>query len=270
MSEQHKKDCVDLNISSTLDEVGSTMSDPTTTPGNGAGNVIAHVPVTLAQRTINTTLSANIHFDDPVLEIKDVKKRVKIIQSSLMLNPVAEGESPFGPNGGGHLFVRGFVRKNFQYASPTYRASDNCVTSEMRSHTVDLPFEFSTFIPEDEFLTPPQRPVLNSRSEYEFFRSQKLGKGFPEKDRFLSSDLSQFHQTSTQYYNQLPYCELISSSISEWDEATDRKPLHGEAPFEEGYFHDMVEKMFLSFTVKVLQNQQIVLDVANNGNGNGD
>ena len=37
----------------------------------------------------------------------------------------------------------------------------------------------------------------------------------------------------------------------------DRKPLHGNAPFEEGYFQRIVEKMFLEFTIKILQNQQV-------------
>ncbi|WP_338452238.1 DUF3794 domain-containing protein [Niallia oryzisoli] len=257
MSEEHKKECVDLNISSTLDEVDSEETEPIT----AHGTVLAHVPITLAQRTITTSLSANIHFDDPVLEIKDVKKRVKIIQCSLILDPVTEPEDVFEP-ADARLFIRGFVRKNFQYASPTYRDSDNCITSEMKSHTIDVPFEVSTVIPADEFISPPQRPVLNTRFEYEFFRSQKLGKGFPEKDRFLSSDLSQFHQLSTQNYNQFPFCELISSKISEWDEAIDRRPLHGEEWFEEGFFHEMVEKMVLTITIKVLQNQQVFVTVA--------
>ena len=92
------------------------------------------------------------------------------------------------------------------------------------------------------FVSPPQRPVLNTRAEFDFFRSQELGHGFPEKDHLLSSDLSQFHQDSTQFYNELPFCELISSQIIEWDEAIDRQPLHGNAPFEEGYFQQNCRK----------------------------
>ena len=50
-----------------------------------------------------------------------------------------------------------------------------------------------------------------------------LPSGFPEKDELLSSDLSQFHQESAQFYNELPFCELIASKIIEWDEAIDRR-----------------------------------------------
>jgi hypothetical protein len=268
MTKDHKKDCIDVNVSATLPEVASAeveVEDLVVTPGGDipgtpTGEVLMRVPIAIAERTISTNLSATIHFDDPVLEIKDVKKRVKIVQCSLMLDPVTDPDDAFDPTPG-RLFIRGFIRKNFQFASPTPHSSDSCVTSVMKSKTVDIPFEFVTTIPEDEFTSPPQRPVLNTRAEFDFFTSQPLGKGFPEKDHLLSSDLSQFHQRSTQFYNQFPFCEIISSSITEWDEAIDRQPLHGDVPFEEGFFHTIVEKVFLTFTIKVLQNQQAVVTV---------
>jgi hypothetical protein len=177
------------------------------------------VPVTLAERTVQTSLSATIHFPDPVLEIKDVKKRIKIIQFSLMLDPITTlGDSFDDVPTPAHLIIRGFIRENPQYASPQC-STDSSVTSVMKSYTVDMPFEFVTLIPEDEFISPPQRPVINTRTEFDFFTSQSLSKGFPEKDHLLSSDLSQFHQTSTQFYNQFPFCEIILSNMTEWDEA---------------------------------------------------
>ena len=229
---------------------------PMVTPGTN-NRVIMKVPVALAERTVSTSLSANINFPHPVLEIKDIKKRVKIVQCSLVLDTSYFSRNSFAPVDG-HLFLKGFVRKNIQYASPTHLSSDDsCVSSSLKSLTTDMPFECVVTIPANEFRSPPQLPVLNTRTEFDFLRSQELGHGFPEKDHLLSSDLSQFHQSSTQFYNELPFCELISSRIIEWDEAVDRKPLHGNAPFEEGYFHRIVEKIFLEFTIKILQNQQV-------------
>ena len=230
---------------------------PVVTPGNRLANqVIMKVPITLAERNVTTSLSANINFPHPVLEIKDIKKRVKIVQCSLVLEPALTVAQSFD-RVDGHLFLKGFVRKNIQYASPTHHSSDDsCVSSSIKSLTTDIPFECVVTLPAGDFISPPQRPVLNARAEFDFFRAQNLGHGFPEKDQLLSSDLSQFHQQSTQFYNELPFCELISSTITEWDEAVDRQPLHGNAPFEEGYFHRIVEKIFLQFTIKILQNQQ--------------
>ena len=89
----------------------------------------------------------NINFPHPVLEIKDIKKRVKIIQCSLLLDPVSNPSSAFNlPSDPdeqvGHLFLKGFVRKNIQYASPTHLSSDDsCVSSSLKSLTTDIPFE---------------------------------------------------------------------------------------------------------------------------------
>ena len=80
--------------------------------------------------------------------------------------------------------------------------------------------------------------------------------GYPEKDEFLSSDFLNFIKT-TQYYNELPFCELVSSNIIEWDEAIDRCDLPKDAPIGEGFFNEIEEKMVLDITLKVLQNQQI-------------
>jgi hypothetical protein len=244
------KNCVDVNHSASVSHCDNVAVPPATAP---AGTTIIKVPVTLAEREISSSLVANIHFPDPVLEIKDIKKRLKIVQCRLLTPPAPTAEPTFSA-GPFQLFLKGFVRKNIQYATPSPNSSGSCVSSEIKSLTADVPFECVTTVTLDE---PVQLPQIGTRTEFDFFREQKLGHGFPEKDHLLSSDLSQFHQESTQFYNELPFCELLSSSITEWDEAIDRKPLPGNAPFEEGTFQEIVEKMFLRFTIKILQKQQV-------------
>ena len=78
-------DCIDFNTSASVHECESTRVTPLVTPGRN-NQVIMKVPVTLAERTVTTSLSANINFPHPVLEIKDIKKRVKIVQCSLLLD----------------------------------------------------------------------------------------------------------------------------------------------------------------------------------------
>jgi hypothetical protein len=255
------KNCVDVNVSAHVGECENESVEPITTP---KGETTLRAAVTLAELEVKTNLVANIHFPDPVLEIKDIKKRLKIVQCRLLLPGFPEydsrGKFPFERRDL-KLFIKGFVRKNIQYATPCGHSTEECVTSEIKSLTADIPFDCVTTIKAKDFITPPQLPFHNHRSEFDFFRAQDLGKGFPEKDELLSSDLSQFHQVSTQFYNQLPFCELLRSDIIEWDEAIDRKPLPGKSPFEEGTFEKMVEKMFLEFRVKVLQNQQVRVNV---------
>jgi len=108
-----------------------------------------------------------------------------------------------------------------------------------------------------KYISQPVLSQMNENHEFEFLSTKPLPTGFPEKDQYMSSDLSQFHQESNQYYNELPYCELVSSKIIEWDEAIDRQSLPFSPLNDEGYFRKMEEKMAINFTIKVLQNQQV-------------
>ncbi|MFG6117171.1 CsxC family protein [Halobacillus sp. MO56] len=218
------------------------------------GKIVTKVPVVLAELNIQVDMNAEITFPEPVLEIKDVKKRVKITQCRLLL-----------PSD--KLFIKGFVRKNIQYASPSPEIEENTaesIASDLHSFTVDIPFETVTEI--EKYITKPVRPKVNNREEFDFFVSQPLPSGYPEKDEVLTSDLSQYHQESSQFYNQLPYCELVASKIIEWDEAVNRMPLPNASPIAEGYFTELEEKMVLDITIKVLQEQQLrVSSTTNDG-----
>lgn len=247
------KNCVDVNHSASVHECDNAPAAAPIAPADG---IIVKVPVELAVVDITSNLVANIHFPDPVLEIKDIKKRVKIVQCRLITPPAAPGQQFSAPGATFPVFIKGFVRKNIQYATPCSNEKGSCVSSEIKSLTVDVGFECVTNV---KLTREVQLPQPNFKTEFDFFREQKLGHGFPEKDHLLSSDLSQFHQESTQFYNELPFCELLQSNITEWDEAIDRKPLPGNAPFEEGTFENLVEKMIVRFRIKLLQKQQVRL-----------
>ncbi|WP_173917514.1 CsxC family protein [Halobacillus sp. Marseille-Q1614] len=214
-------------------------------PQVSIGKITTKVPVVLAELQLQLNINETITFPEPVLEIKDIKKRVNLTQCRLLL-PTKK------------LFIKGFVRKNIQYASPSHEiapSTEKSVASDIHSFTVDIPFDCVTEI--KDFLSMPVMPKINKREEFDFAVSKSLPSGFPEKDELLTSDLSQFHQESSQFYNELPFCELLSSKIIEWDEALDRVPLPGTSPFNEGYFTKVEEKMVVDICLKVLQNQQI-------------
>lgn len=206
------------------------------------------VPVVLGEQTVQLDLTARIDFPEPVLEIKDVKKNIKITQCRLLL-PTNK------------LFLKGFVRKNIQYATPV-RSDYKRVVSDLRSMTLDVPFETVTDI---DFINPPQFETNPGRREFTYFSESKLPEGFAQKDKLLSAEFSEFDQISGEHFNELPYCELISSQFVEYDEALNRqmgKVRDGRgqsmnAPFEEGTFTEMQEKMVVELTFKVLQLQQV-------------
>ncbi|WP_347553247.1 CsxC family protein (plasmid) [Pseudalkalibacillus hwajinpoensis] len=213
----------------------------------------AKVPVVLGETTIQIDLDAKIDFPEPVLEIKKIKKHLKLTQCRLLL-PTNK------------LFIKGFVRKNIQYATPKH-SNRHQVLSSIHSLTVDIPFEAVTEI---DFLNKPHFESNPDTRDFTFFTASKLpqGQGFSQKEKLLSADFSQYDQISGEVFNELPFCELISSKFIEYDEALDRKMgtvfNHNgecmEAPFEEGTFTKIEEKMVVEITLKVLQNQQVHID----------
>ena len=219
-------------------------------PHVSIGKIYTKVPVVLAELTVQVNLDACIKFPKPVLEIKDVKKQIKLVQCRLLL-PTNK------------LFIKGYVRKNIQYAAVTEQsAAATAVSSNIQSHTEHIPFNLITEI--KDYIVKPEMPKTNNRHEFDFYVTRPLPVGYPEKDELLSSDLSQFHQASSEYYNELPYCELVSSKIIEWVEAVDRCLLESTGLMNEGTFTETEDKLVIDFSIKILQNQHVYVSSTTN------
>ncbi|MBU9712350.1 CsxC family protein [Evansella tamaricis] len=206
------------------------------------------IPVVLAEELVQIDLMTKIDFPEPVLEIKDIKKNLKITQCRLLL-PTNK------------LFLKGFVRKNIQYATPT-TGTKKQVVSDIRSLTIDVPFEK---VVEVNYENKPVFSKHQEDQEFTFFTESPLPDGFSSKDKLLSADLSEFDQISGEAFNELPYCQLVKSRFIEYDESLDRNmgQVYNrdrkliDAPFEEGTFTKIEEKMVVELKVKVLQKQQL-------------
>lgn len=241
----HVQTCVDVKADTQESCLSATVAIESLTPP-----VVIKVPVTLAQITVPVNVDACITLPEPALEIKDIKKNVKVTQCLL----VRCGGLQFPAV----LFLKGFVRKNIQYAT---RQCSNVegVCGDIRHCTVDVPFSCTTNV--NFNLELPEPLDFNTTNEFSYFRTQKLkGPGFAEKDRFLSGDFSEFNQVSQEYFNELPYCELVSARIVEYDEFLNRtRPSNCMFPFEEKEFAKIEEKMILNITIKILQNRQVTI-----------
>lgn len=212
------------------------------TPTGIKTGVIAKIPVVLAQLTVPFHISSVINLPEPALEIKDIKKSLKVTQC-LLLQPT------------NILFIRGFVRKNIDYSNRTCSSLDG-VCGEIQHCTIDVPFECTTPV---TFFRNPQNLLVNSRNEFEYLREEELPRDtFAEKDHLMSGDLSEFNQQSEEFFNELPFCELLYSNIYEFDEYINRTvPSNVDIPFEEREFTEIEEKMVIELTLKVLQKRQV-------------
>lgn len=235
-----KKCCVDVSGG----EVVECVNTPAPIEPIVTGAVVK-VPAVLAELTIQFNVNATIALPEPAIEIKNIKKRLKITQCLLLQNT-------------NMLFIKGFVRKNIDYSTKSCSTKEG-ICGDIRHCTVDVPFNCTTPVTFNGL--DPLEPIPTSSTEFEYFSKQDLkGPEFAEKDDLLSGDLSEFNQISTEYFNELPFCELISSRIVEFDEYLNPQKICAKfVPFEEKQFVAIEEKMVIFLTLKILQNRQIAI-----------
>ncbi len=202
--------------------------------------LLVKIPVVLAEVDVQIDVFSEITLPTPAIEIKRIKKRLKLTQCRLIQNT-------------NKVFLEGFVRKNIEYATAEQCVDVDSVCGNIQHCTLDVPFRCVTEI--ENFITRPERAVPSKTKEFEYFSTTTLPADFPEKDRLLAGDLSEFNQESFEFFNELPYCELISSTITEFDEFLNRVPVVG-GPFEERTFTQFDEKMVIVLRFKLIQNQQ--------------
>ena len=228
---------------------------PSTTPPVAVLPATVKIPVVLSTLQVQINVDAFIKLPEPALEIKKIKKRLKVTQCLLMQEPPLVGVVPATT---GTLFLKGFVRKNIEYAT---RGCSNLagVCGDIRHCTVDVPFSCTTNVPFNGSF--PFTPIANTTDEFEYYRKQKLPHdgNFAEKDHLLSGDFSEFNQVSQEFFTELPFCELISARIVEYDEFLNRNQPCVPIPFEEKEFTKIEEKMIISLVLKVLQNQDVLI-----------
>ena len=205
---------------------------------------IAKVPVVLAELTVQVNVDATITLPEPAIELKRIGKRLKVTQCRLLQNT-------------NKLFINGFVRKNIEYSTRKLSNEDG-ICGSISHCTVDVPFSCVTAV---AFNVADPAPVLyNTVNQFEYLAEQDLGPRYPAKDQLMSGDLTELNQESTEYFNELPFCELVSATITEFNEAVNRKNPDGINPFEEFEFTSIQEKMVIDLTLKVLQKQQVAIN----------
>ena len=219
----------------TLTPLGDEAATPCLVPANI--NPILKVPVVLAETTLQIVVEANIPLNPPASEIKRVFKDVFITQCKLV--PVRFGAELC--NGTvrevtrAKLFVEGFIRKDIEYATT------NC-NGVIRDRIATVPFSgFADLTAGDFRVFPTIGGSSESRSR---FINPKNG-DIPRLDKFFFEN--------NVFYNEQPYCELVSADFFEID--------FSPCPTRVGdSFDNLREKIVLDLTLKVLQVRQVKVD----------
>lgn len=238
-----KADCVEIagetlnNCENTIKSIDALSKD-----------IVIKVPVVLAELTVQINVNSIIDLPEKALEIKRIKKRLNITQCLLLQDTNI-------------LFITGFIRKNIEYSTHMCTSGHgNC--GDIRHCTVDVPFRCTTPVTFNG--ADPLPVVVTTKREFEYFNRKDLeDPKFADKDKLLSGDSSEFNQISTEFFNELPFCELVSSKIVEFDEflnqktLVDLKPQTFYHPINTKFFDKIEEKMVIFLTLKVLQKQQV-------------
>lgn len=188
------------------------------------GGVIAKIPVILAQLVIPINLTSFVDLPQEAIKIKDINKRLNLIEC-ILLQPTNV------------LFIKGFINKSIEYSTTGFFNLKG-VSGKVGNYTIDIPFESSTAV---SFFTQPLDPIANTKEVFQY----------------LENDLSIFNQISEEFFNEIPFCKLLSSKIIEFDELINLKD-------SEKDFIQIQEKMAIEIRLEVLQNQPVAILSANN------
>lgn len=207
--------------------------------------VIAKLPVVLAQFTVQLNIHSSINLPDYIKEVKDIKKKIKVTQCCLLQDT-------------NMLFIKGTIRKEIDYTSNTSKDS-SIECGDVQHCTVDIPFKCTTPVTFNGI--EPEAVVASNVKEFEFFKKNSLiRKDVNEEDEMYCDGFTEKSRVSNEYYNEVPYCELVSSKMVEHDECIkpcDKNNLLGDKKKSE--YKILEEKGVLYLTLKILQDRQVAI-----------
>ena len=194
---------------------------------------VIKVPTLLAETTLSIVVEANIPLNPAAVEIKRVSKDVFLTQCKLVPCDFGKEISPgvFQVTRA-KLFIEGFIRKDIEYST------DEC-NGVIRDRIATVPFSGFADLKGNDFLV---FPILGGSSgSRSRFIDPKTGDS-PRQDKY-------FFENSV-FYNEQPFCELISANFFELD-------FSPQAVSAGTTFDTLREKIVLELKLKVLQTRQV-------------
>ncbi|CAB1244914.1 CsxC family protein [Clostridium sp. MT-14] len=217
------------------------------------GDTFVKIPVILAETNITIPVEATITLDKEAIEIKRIKKNVYLTQCRLI--PFSQDKK----SDTGILYISGFVRKNIEYATEKCISSDKKnICGDIRHCTVKVPFNCTTRV---KFIRKPFFRSNPNSQELQYF-TDSLKSCDVCADPIIGRNPCDQNFTTTEIFNEKPFCELVKSCITEVDIHKCPVPVNGKlygSPMEQE-FRTFTEKIVIDLTLKVLQKQQVRID----------
>ena len=237
----HIKDACVRIIGGTAAQCNNT---PIEIPAIPTGAIVK-VPVVLSEFSLQLHVNAIIDLPEPAVEIKKIKKHVKVTQCLLLQDSNI-------------LFIKGYVRKHIEYMTHTPRNPEGAC-GELRQCTIKIPFDCTTAILFNGMT--PLAATPDTSTEYTFHHQEEMRiQASSTLCNLPAPKHAAFHQISAEFFNDIPYCELVSAKIIEFDEYLNPVPIISvRSPHPGKQFGSIEEKMVIHLAFKLLQNRQIAV-----------
>lgn len=206
-------------------EVIPEYSSEFVAPEGKLDKIIILTPVVLSQFRIEIAKESSHTFQYPIVDINRITKNVCLTQCKLIPDI-------------NKLFISGYIRENIEYVA--LETEKSMIGTCIKHKTVNIPFKCATSI---QYLSLPEINKNPETLELEMLNSDSSGVDTTERD-FISHE----------YFTNKIYCELVSAEISELN-SSDEVSIFTATPDKMN--QTLNEKMVITLTIKLLQNQQV-------------
>lgn len=157
--------------------------------------VVAEVPVVLAALTIKTNVHSKVDILKPLYGVKKINKNIIIKKCDLLQEANV-------------IFIEGLIRKKIDCYTISNEINGK-ISGEVETLNVDIPFKCTTLV--NYNFNQPEQLLKSTVKEYKC-----LKENYSERNKkIICDDCDSIHQIVDEYYNETPYCEVISSRIIE-------------------------------------------------------
>lgn len=184
-----------------------------------ADRTIVKLPVLLSRFILPFNISSSIHLPVKISQIQDIETRLRL-EECILIQPTYL------------LFIKGSIQQNIKYT--TSNTWTDCQgNKKIYYSTVDLPFKSSSEID------------LSTRAVETRARKKTV---IQDKEE----DNATFSQVTESFLNEAPFCQLLSSKITELNQYSSPSQAEKEST-------EINQTMLIELEIEVLQRQEIVI-----------
>ena len=205
--------------------------------------VVSKIPVMLAALKVKINIDSSIEFSEPLFQIKEVINKINVHKCTLMYDTDI-------------LFIKGSIKKDIKYYTSTC-CTDSGVCGEVQTLTINIPFKCSTLVKYN--IMKPEKIIESTLKKFKCVKNHDyLSNYVTENEEIVYEDIN---QAIAEYYNEAPYCEIVSSEIVEAERLIESKTSVNNSVEQELEINAIEWEGTLYVTIWILQNRLVAIPI---------